>query len=107
MNPSCKTFRCQKVGTCTLADDPDAIITFDEEGERTPTCPLKYEHCDKELKPFIPKTSSPWKLYAAAGGGVLLLLALLFAVTGEPSEEQRREAAAQELKEIWPWLQLP
>lgn len=106
MNTPCKTFKCQRVGTCRLADDPDAIITFDDDGERTPACPLKYENCNKELKPHILKKSSPWKLYAAAAAGVILLLALLFALTAEPSEELRREAAAKELKEIWPWLQI-
>lgn len=106
MSTICKTFKCQRVGTCRLADDPDAIVTFDEEGERTPTCPLKYENCNKELKPFEVKKSSPWKLYGIVAAGVLLLVVLLFALTSEPSEEQRREAAAKELKEIWPWLQI-
>lgn len=106
MNTTCKTFKCQRVGTCRLADDPDAIIEFDDEGERTPSCPLKYENCDKELKPFVVKKASPWKLYAGIGVGVVILLSLLFALTGEPSEEQRREAAGRELKEIWPWLQV-
>lgn len=106
MNTPCTTYKCQRVGICRLADDEEAVITFEEDGGRSPKCPLNYENCDKELKPFIEKKSSPWKLYAAAAAGVLILVALLFAVTGEPSEEQRREAAAQELKEIWPWLQI-
>jgi hypothetical protein len=105
MNTPCKTFKCQRVGTCRLADDADAVITFDDDGERSPVCPLKYENCDKELKPYIVKKSSPLKLYGAVAAGVVLLIVILFAVTGEPSEEQRREAAAKELKEIWPWLQ--
>lgn len=102
---NCRTFKCQRVGTCRLAD-AEEIITFDDEGERLPVCPLKYEHCDKELKPFVVKTSAAWKLYAGIAGGVILLLVVLFAVTGSPSEEQRREAVGKELKEIWPWLQV-
>lgn len=102
----CRTFKCQRVGTCRLADDPDAVITFDEEGRRTPACPLKYEHCDKELKPFEVRKAAPWKLYTGVAAGVVLLVVVLFALTGEPSEEQRRAEVAKELKEIWPWLQI-
>lgn len=103
---TCRTFKCQRVGTCRLAD-AEEIITFDDNGERLPVCPLKYEHCDKELKPFLPKASQSWKLYIGIAAAVVVLLAALFALTGEPSEEQRREAVAKELKEIWPWLRLP
>lgn len=104
---NCKTFRCQRVGSCKLADDPDAVITCDEEGNREPPCPVNYPNCKQELKPYVVKKTSPMVIYGSIAAGVAVLLTLLFQLTGEPSEQQRMEAAAKELKQIWPWLQVP
>lgn len=118
MNPNCKKYRCQRVGTCRLADDPNdpnSLIFRDEigiwvepyptvDGDAKSKCPMDYEDCDKQLKEVPDEKSKIWIKYALIAAAILLLLTLLFAMTGEPSEEARREAAAEQLKQIWPWL---
>lgn len=118
MSAHCKMYRCQRVGTCRLADDPkdpNSIIYRDDTGtwvepyprlgdDAVTKCPLSYDDCDKDLKEVTLEKSKAWIKYAVIAAGILVLLTLLFAMTGEPSEEARREAAAEQLKQIWPWL---
>jgi hypothetical protein len=118
MSAHCRKYRCQRVGTCRLADDPkdpSSVISRDDTGtwvepypklgdDSVTKCPLNYEDCDKELKEVSDEKPKAWIKYVAIAAGVLVLLTVLFAMTGEPSEEARREAAAEQLKQIWPWL---
>jgi len=118
MDKNCKKYRCKRIYACPLAEDdtnPNSIIVRDEsgtwvppfpkvDGDDVPSCPARYADCDKELKEVPDERPKVWIKYALIAAAILVLLTLLFAMTGEPSEEARREAAAEQLKQIWPWL---